>query len=400
MCGIIYVKRGNKSQAKKTVIKRFNNQRARGTKGFGYIPVKDGKVTEVKRFELEADMLKELQKENTDEILFHHRYPTSTPNYKEVAHPISVESDLLKKNYYVIHNGMISNDVYLRKEHEEQGFEYTTKIVKEESYTIQGETTVTTQEDFYNDSEVFAIDLALYLEKKQDKIKARGSIAFICFETDKEGNIEYIHYGHNSSNPLVLEENKGMFVLKSVGHGKQIEQDVIVSVNYKTKEVTENNVNIGSYQRQPAGFNTNQYSGRSNIRSYEPDERVNEAVDSMFRRQTLDDDLDNDGYQRVLNLPAHSDKHYEDLAESYYDIDVEHYEEVEDEIERIKGLVSDVDKDIIVTEKFVAMGKTSEIYNEESLEEMEENKTAFEFDLIDLEKELSDLSIRLGGGTE
>jgi len=405
MCGIIYTKRNNKSRANKTVIKRFQKQKSRGVQGFGYIPVYDGKIGGVKRFETLSEVTNALKQEKSDEILFHHRIPTSTPNFEDVNHPITVKHKIFKSNYYVIHNGIISNSDDLKKEHEELGIKYTTEMQKQELYRIGGKTKVTTEEDFYNDSESFSIDLALYLEGKQEHFKSKGSIAFICFETDKRGSIKNIHYGHNSRNPLILEENKGMFVLKSVGNGQSVEEDVLVTIDYKTGKTTENNVDIGNYYKptynswnsgseykRPAGFDTR--------RPYEDPYEVDAETGKMTMIHVDNDfinGMSNDGYAQNL-LESGVEKDFGEMANSMFDEENERYEYVEDEIARIGELVNDLDKDIKVCQDFVEAGNTSQVYNEAILDEMEDNQEEFIEELLEFEQELKQLQIRLGGG--
>ena len=266
MCGLLYAFRQNGANASKTILKRFRHQKTRGLQGFGYISIDKGTVKEVKRFEEEASMIESLGKENANEILFHHRLPTGTPNFKDITHPIVVKNDLLKHNYYVIHNGIISNDEELKKEHEEIGFKYTTNLIKRVLYETANYQITDSEETLFNDSEAFAIDLALYLENKQEKIKSQGSIAFICLETTKKNHIRKIHYGHNTFNPLILEENRDMFVLKSEGHGKKLDADILLTMDYQTRKITENNVDIGIkpygnfYNRQVGFYDEKEYS--------------------------------------------------------------------------------------------------------------------------------------------
>jgi hypothetical protein len=46
---------------------------------------------------------------------------------------MKVSNKMLKFDYYVVHNGMISNDEELKKEHEKLGFAYTTKCMEYQS---------------------------------------------------------------------------------------------------------------------------------------------------------------------------------------------------------------------------------------------------------------------------
>ena len=208
MCGIIFVERKNGSSANSMVLKRFEKQRSRGTEGFGYAAIKNGKVKHTIRAEDEKDIVPKLAKEKETTILFHHRYPTSTPNMEEATHPIYVSNQSLKYDYYIVHNGIISNPDELKKSHLKLGFIYTTRIVTK-TETIK---TVYSQE-CYNDSEAFAIDFALSLENSKE-IKSSGSIAFIALQVNKiNKTVENIYYGRNHGNTLHIEEDKTFFAL-------------------------------------------------------------------------------------------------------------------------------------------------------------------------------------------
>ncbi len=250
MCGILYCERHDKLPVAKLLKKRFENQKARGLSGFGYIPIENGKVNRIERATTENEIMELLKKETSNAILFHHRKPTSTPNYVETTHPICVENDSLKHNYYVIHNGVLSNEDVLKGEHEKEGFEYTTEYKNIEMIKFFKREYFKTEKVEFNDSEAFAIELALYMENKKKFITARGTISFIAVQTDKKQNVVKILYGHNDGNPLVEERigNKGgHFVLKSAGEGVQKPANIIYIRDFKTGDVVEEHVDIGYY---------------------------------------------------------------------------------------------------------------------------------------------------------
>lgn len=269
MCGLVYVKRRNGS-AVKALIKRFNFQRTRGLEGFGYIAVKNGRVDEVVRSETEEGILSKLKEENSNEILFHHRMPTSTPNFWEATHPIVVKNDMLEYDYHVIHNGVITNPEYCRTKHIEMGFEYTTEYQEYDVIEFKNRKrkdqikrkTVTK----FNDSEALAIDLALVLDGKKEELNARGSIAFILYRTKKNGEIVDVIFGHNSGNPLFMEGDpkSDMFSLKSASKGRPLETNVFYRLDYKTNEITQRPFRL---EYQYTG-NTSMGFGSHNTREY------------------------------------------------------------------------------------------------------------------------------------
>lgn len=228
----------------KAVLKRFHKQRERGKEGFGFLTIDKGKISGIHRFEKEAESNLALGDCKSSTILFHHRIPTSTPNYKDMTHPIVVKNKMLDKDYYVIHNGVLQNEDDLKAKHEAMGFVYTTAM-REISIveTISGRTEHI--EEMYNDSEALAIELALYLDGKQTTIDTRGTVAFICVEADKKGNVLNIHYANNGMNPLVIEDNRDLLFIKSTGDGVKVDSNELLTIDYITGKKTFKIVDIG-----------------------------------------------------------------------------------------------------------------------------------------------------------
>lgn len=265
MCGILFGRRLDGLPIAKSLSKRYQQQSQRGKQGFGYIAIKNDKVETIMRAKHEGDILEALRKETSSAILFHHRLPTSTPNTLDTTHPIAVINKLLKKNYYVIHNGIINNADDLCTEHTELGFLYTTAI--ETKTIVQSRTEYTESSTFkFNDSEALAIDLALTLEGKQTAMKAQGTISFIVIQTDKKDRVEKILYGHNYGNPLVRESNlgtdkKGMFFLKSLGKGADVPTHELHSYDWKTGQIETKMFQVGkaTAYTNPIGFRNDAY---------------------------------------------------------------------------------------------------------------------------------------------
>ena len=231
----------------KSLLKRYEKQKNRGTQGFGYVTIKDGMVSEPRRQQFEYFIKEDLKKDDTAScVMFHHRFPTSTENFAEVTHPIVVDNKMLKNKYFVIHNGVMRNEDELKKKWVELGFVYTTDIKTVTARTIGGKTTKEETTEAFNDSESFAIDLALVLDGKKKEIESVGSIAFICLETTKKGKVVALHYGHNGGNPLVKEDNNAIFFLKSTGSGEDVPEDKIYSYFYATKQTIVKDIKIGS----------------------------------------------------------------------------------------------------------------------------------------------------------
>jgi len=264
MCGLIYCKHLQSNKSVKNIVKkRFEKQRTRGTQGFGFVEIKEGIVTSEIRTQTEKEALEHLKNSTASEILFHHRIPTSTPNFIESTHPIKVSHESLKYNYYVIHNGIISNDYELYEEHEKLGFNYHTKITKQ--WVTSGNTY---SETMFNDSESLAIDFCLSLENNVP-MKAKGSIAMIVLQYEKEtGKTISLFYCRNHGNPLKVEKSKDFLAISSET-GKEIEANTLYKLDYETLVISKEAKAIGvynepkssytypySYQKSLAGFDT------------------------------------------------------------------------------------------------------------------------------------------------
>jgi hypothetical protein len=161
-----------------------------------------------------------------------------------------VSNKRLKYDYYVIHNGVISNDDALKKKHEELGYKYTTQMIKHEVWETRDEeyreTTTTVK---YNDSEAFAIELAEGIESNSDKIGAFGSIAFVCIQADKDNgdNVLKIHnifFGRNT-NPLTIEDNNSFLKLSSEGGKDNIDTHTLYAFDILTNKITKRKCDFG-----------------------------------------------------------------------------------------------------------------------------------------------------------
>jgi predicted glutamine amidotransferase len=217
MCGIAYAHNLKGLAVNNDIMQQFDAQRHRGVQGFGLF---DGQENNMVRSTTEDKILKWLVKYDSNLILFHHRFPTSTINVKRAAHPFSTKDYFGNTQYVMVHNGHISNASSLRKEHEKLGIKY---------YSVL-------EDDTFNDSEALCWDLALTLEGKQDKLQAYGGIAFICLKI-VDGALERMYFGRNS-NPLSLRRGDGTIHLSSEGDGDAIERNTLYNYNYLANRLT------------------------------------------------------------------------------------------------------------------------------------------------------------------
>lgn len=291
MCGIVFGDvRGNK--ACKIVMKRYKKQQTRGKEGYGAISVKKGKINNIYRAEQESGM-NVLYGDDSETILFHHRRPTSTPNYVECTHPITVENDMLDYGYLVVHNGVITNCDDLRKKHEAIGFEYTTVIQEVYKMKKTGEERVSGKEKF-NDSESLAIDLALAIQQEKDQIESLGGIAFVAMQYDKETKeVLNVFFGRNYQSPLKIDNANGNFILASEGNGVDVKPHTLFSYNIKTKKITERKMSVGFVYKEP----TNNLPVKTSL----PETKIEKNTNVIYNKEHIVHDFD--GTKKVLSIP-------------------------------------------------------------------------------------------------
>lgn len=217
MCGIVYAHDFSGSPVNNIVLDTFDNQRQRGIEGFGLF---NGKHL-VKAAE-EDRILNWLCKEKNDSdvILFHHRYPTSTENVRRAAHPFTTKSYFGDTEYILVHNGIINNPWDMHDKHEKLGIEYQSVL----------------QNGKFNDSEALLWEVALTLEGKQEKVEATGNIAFVCMKLEG-GVMTKLYFGRNSRPLNMLREKQGI-LLSSEGDGEAIETNTLYTWNYALKRMT------------------------------------------------------------------------------------------------------------------------------------------------------------------
>lgn len=272
MCGILYVKAENRP-AKKILWKRYVKQSDRGTDGYGYIAIEDGFVKNVTRALDEDGIYTKVKNETCKEILFHHRFPTSTPNFLEATHPIKISHASLEHDYYIIHNGIISNDDAMKKKHEEMGIEYSTAIRKSISYEVYGKVYKEEITNLYNDSECLGYEIALTLEGKQKEVEAKGAAAVIMLECTKEGKVLNLHYVRNASNPMKRERKDAFFALKSEGPGEDVPIDMLHTIDYASGVETRRafSIPLNMSTTYGMGYTYDKYMGEeywNDVRSY------------------------------------------------------------------------------------------------------------------------------------
>lgn len=208
MCGLIgaFSTGRNKKHVNELVLNQFEDQKERGVNGYGIIKINDKMGYKINRATEGYKFMWDIHHNPVRAMIVHHRIPTSSDNTLKQTHPIVVDNGSLKYKYLLVHNGVIRNDVELKKEHEDLGFIYT---------TIDGAK--------FNDSECVAIELARFMENQIDMVGIRGSAAFIGLQIDKQTDkVVKLFFGRNEGNPLNLAKTRNKMLLSSTGPGSEV----------------------------------------------------------------------------------------------------------------------------------------------------------------------------------
>lgn len=152
--------------------------------------------------------------------MFHHRFPTSTINVAQAAHPLRTKRYFGNTEYVMVHNGIIRNTSELFVKHSEKGIQYFTML----------------KDLTYNDSESLLWDFALTMEGKQDKMTTRGDMAFVCIKLVK-GKLSKMYFGRNGR-PLMVYKDKKTIELSSEGRGVLIPLDMLNEYDFSSKVLT------------------------------------------------------------------------------------------------------------------------------------------------------------------
>ena len=236
MCGIIgSIAIDKKFNNTGRVLEQFDYQRNRGLLGFGLVAVDmASKRLEYTTSKREHEIRTKLEEfGESDFLLFHHRIPTSTPNHVDANHPIKIENwDKLDFKYFLVHNGHITNTDELRKEHEKDGWKYTTDV--KFSWSSSANLVYTN----HTDSESLGIELAKIIEGKEKEYKPLGGVACLMLQVDKNNRPVNFYHFRNASNPLNYFTNQSGMFFSSEGKGEKTKEGVLYKIDlssFKTK---------------------------------------------------------------------------------------------------------------------------------------------------------------------
>jgi asparagine synthetase B (glutamine-hydrolysing) len=268
MCGIVYAQSFMGLPVNNAVLDQYDKQKTRGMEGFG---VYDGEYLNMVHTTTEDKILKWLCKYDSNLLLMHHRYPTSTINVKRAAHPFSTKGHFGDTEYILVHNGVMRNHNDLFDEHQEQGIDYQSLL---DDWT-------------FNDSEALLWDFALTMEGKQDAMHSIGRIAFVCLKKEK-GKLTTLYFGRNSS-PLNMDLDDEGLMLSSEGPGTSIKAQTLYAFDYQTRELTEKLMEFREYPAVQA--HDTHYRGSWNDEYDEYGGRYPDSYTS-YESPTWDDDDD------------------------------------------------------------------------------------------------------------
>ena len=213
MCGLIGLISRKGRPVGQQVFNLYKAQATRGKEGFGFLAI-DGnwRLRSVNRSKDEQGIKTLLMKETAEIVMFHHRMPTSTKNTLGTTHPIFVSNKELKHDFYVAHNGVITNKDSMKTKHNELGYEYTTEFTEMHSAVYQDGKTEElggNNTSVFNDSEALAIELARHIDGLSNTISTMGAAAFWVVALTKGTNeVEAIYFGKNNGRELKFTRNK------------------------------------------------------------------------------------------------------------------------------------------------------------------------------------------------
>jgi predicted glutamine amidotransferase len=346
MCGIVQIIRFDGKSAHRMVERRYQHQKTRGQLGFGFVAVEKDLTIKVERATTEKEILKSLDGyRESAMILFHHRMPTSMPNYKEGTHPIKVSDKSFQFDYYVAHNGIISNEVTLKKEHDDLKIEYST-LMDVSHVNKNGE--AYKFGDIWNDSETLAVELALYIEGKKTVMDARGSIAFVLYQVDKDTQkIVKMYYGRNETNPLFIHRCKEFMSLCSQSAGDLVEINKLHCYDPLTGELGSVDLKFNpTWERESVGTGTYKYP-----RVYDEDDyEYRYPAQNLLPSGKMEDLLSKAEQEKLEGELFHV---YEDMDNAQKKLEfAQKIQRPEEEIEELEGVIEDLE---ISAQKIEAM---------------------------------------------
>lgn len=392
MCGLVAAISKKGKPAAHRVFELYRNQHLRGMAGYGYLAIHNGKLVNEVRALTEAEIKPKLLKEKASVILFHHRKPTSTNNTLRTTHPMFVSHESLDYDYFIMHNGVITNASFRKQNHKNLGFQYLTEhTLRTVAEYPDGEIEpVAVIGDKFNDSESLAIDLARYIETDDTRVHSVGAAAFMGIQLEKgTDNVHSIFFGHNYGRDLKWSKSKNWATIASET-GDMIEHMQLYTMNLQDNIVegrglrmdearpvnTNFNRNTATpYNQESMGFNTNR---DANYRLPQPQDYAQQPLENKFYTfmEMTDTNRGSNAFDIVfLNHKKKQQMYYVPKVFNQEGYEQERYEKLEEE------LISEVE-DLAL--EFVEL-EEKEMNHEATTEE--------EYRLYEVEAELKKVSL-------
>lgn len=283
----------------------------------------------------------QLRKQEGAEILFHHRFPTSTENVRNACHPFSTKT-LFRDNYIMVHNGVVRNARTLKEDHEKRGIEY-----------------ISVQPDGrFNDSEALAYDLGLLFDGQTDKLSAEGSIAFVVVRRDPTGKAMGVFFGRNYSSPLVMKKTPNSLTISSEGEGEVVPVNKLHYFSYDTGKITTRDLTIYTGYKPPVyqpstyepNYNNYQFTNYPDVKylrraSYNTQRALDLACDDRDKIKSRIDQID------VLYEMDYDD---DEVSQQNMEL-INEYLELEDKLDAVNQAITSLTSDLAKKE---AQGKS------------------------------------------
>lgn len=219
MCGILgcVVVDGDRSSVMETLFNIFHNQKTRGTQGAGISINNTGSklfrfrsIEPYRLFAVHNQKVWDNLKQGSL-VLFHHRYPTSSPNELKYNHPIASEDGKV----HVIHNGILSNEHELFDELKDN-HTFETKD-KEGNRFTDTEVVVHVFEEVYKGKKENIIKALEHVYKK-----VKGSYA-LAYNIEGEDKIYLI----KNSMPIIISKDEAGNHYFSSEHDKELNTEIV-----------------------------------------------------------------------------------------------------------------------------------------------------------------------------
>ncbi len=274
MCGIIAT---TGPDCLSDALRQYEAQQSRGSEGFGFIALRQGKRVAFERAtngkSIRALMLS-VADAKPDTVLFHHRYPTSTINVLNAAHPLPISKKGWAHRYWILHNGVVRGED--KREIAKDG--YTPKSTVEEItyYRAGGRIYEKVEDTTVNDSEYLGYYIASFLEGQREDIPMTGSIACFVVQEHKKTGVCEVYAMRNYSNPIKIrrttpKKGQATFMMASdiAKDSAMLEANIIWKLDQRTRTLSvHQDAKIGKDSTPSSYYSGTGYTGYNTAHNY------------------------------------------------------------------------------------------------------------------------------------